>query len=179
MKRLSELLFVLVALLGLSVPAMAGPLFGQEPDPSVLVLRDNLQWIWAAPCSNGPGSCGDPTEQLGFRDPTGTEWTNSFADRNDLISQFVLPGDIALCGSNWMSSFHSHCDVGDLKNGHIWHAFGFCDPNYFNGCEAGTTETFLVREANEVPEPITLTVFGAGLVGAAMMRRRRVAKHIE
>ena len=82
-----------------------------------------------------------------------------------------------LCGSPWMSSHHSHCDSGDLAIGHIWHATGLCDPAAFNGCEAGTAETFYVRDAGPIPEPETyaLMIAGLGVVGWMTRRRQRVA----
>jgi len=148
----------------------AGATFGQEPDPSVIVLRGGLEWIWAAPCASEDPSCGKPTPHHGFRIPTALEWTNSWVDRADLVDAFDTP---QLCGSPWMSPFHNHCDSGDFVNGHIWHAFGFCDPNFFNGCEASTTESFFVRGAQRVPEPASLALVLSGFGLAAWMSRRR------
>lgn len=171
MRRSLSALFVAVAAAVAPSAFAAGVTFGQEPDPNVLVLRDNLEWAWAAPCSEGPGTCGAPSQILGFRDPTQQEWADSFLDRNDLIAAFTGP---TRCASPWLSSFHSHCDVGDLTNGHIWHAFAnsICNPAYFNGCEAGTTETFLVRGA-AVPEPETLALMLTGLGLGTLVGRRR------
>jgi hypothetical protein len=83
-----------------------------------------------------------------------------------------------------LSSFHNHCDAGDASNGHIWHAAvnGICDPSYFDGCEASTTETFLVRtggpvDLSPVPEPATILLFGSTLAsfGVTAWRRARRA----
>jgi hypothetical protein len=46
-----------------------------------------------------------------------------------------------------------------------------CSPD-FQICGANTAKGFIVQ----VPEPITVSLFGAGLVGAAVMRRRKAKK---
>ena len=151
----------------------AGTDFGTPPPANVIVAHGGLEWIWAAPCSEGPGSCGAPTPQFGFNTPTAANW-GTWANLSALVTAFNNP---QLCGSPWMSSHHSHCDSNDLVNGHIWHATGLCDPNYFNGCEAGTTETFYVRGAGPIPEPETyaLMIAGLGVVGWMTRRRQRLA----
>lgn len=147
---------------------MAGADYNTPPPSSVIVSHGGYEWIWAAPCSEGAGSCGAPSHLFGFDTPTSDQWA-TWASRADLLAAFS-----GKCGSPYMSAFHNHCDVGDATNGHIFHAFanGICDPSYFNGCEAGTTESFLVRA---VPEPQTyaLMVAGLGLVGWVARRRRR------
>lgn len=151
---------------GPSFASNAGVDFGNPPPASVIVANGGLEWIWAAPCSEGPGSCGAPTHHSGFRTPTLAEWA-TWADRATLVAAFT-----GKCGSPWMSGFHNHCDGSDLANGHIWGAAvnGICDPSYFNGCVAGTTESFLVRG---VPEPQTYALMAAGLGLVGFMARRR------
>lgn len=149
--------------------ANAGVDFGTAPPSSVIVLHGGKEWIWAAPCSEGADSCGAPTPHSGFNTPTAADW-GTWADRSALVAAF---NDPQLCGSPWMSSIHNHCDSSDLVNGHIWQAPGLCDPNYFNGCEAGTTETFYVRSVGAIPEPETYALMIAGLSVVGWMTRRR------
>lgn len=167
-RLLISFLFSALAMLSGSSFA-AGATFGQIPPDSVIVHRAGLDWIWAAPCSPAAGSCGQPTEMFGFHIPTTTEWLDSFLSRADLIAAF----SVGNCGSPWMSPFHSHCDFNDLSNGHIYQAATFCDPNYYNGCLAGTTETFFVRQGNGVPEPTAISLILAALGMAGFMSRRR------
>lgn len=174
MRRTLSALFVAIAAAMAPSAFAAGVNFGQEPDPSVLVVRGGLEWIWAAPCSEGPDSCGAPSQILGFRDPTQGEWLASFTDLADLIAAFTLPSGGARCGSPWLNATYNHCDYSDLQNGHIWHS-AFCNPAYFNGCEARTTETFLVRGAS-VPEPETLALMLTGLGLGTLVGRRRQRK---
>ena len=148
----------------------AGVDYGQEPPASVIVDHGGLEWIWAGPCSRGGDSCGVSTELFGFHDPSQTEWA-LWSDRGELITAFT-----GKCGSPWLSPFHNHCDQDDLVNGHIWHAFAndICSPPYFNGCEAGTTETFFVRDhIGTVAEPQALALSLAGIAMIGWARRRR------
>ena len=169
----------------------AGITFDTSPPGSVIVAENGLEWIWAAPCATHDPSCGTPGNPAGtlpiqgFREPTLAEWAGAWADRDELISRFIV-GGAAVCGSPWTSSFHDHCDGGDLLAGFVWQAAvnGICDPG--GGCDNDSSESFLVRESvlvadtlsvapHPAPEPGTFLLLGSGLVslGIATWRRAR------
>jgi hypothetical protein len=67
------------------------------------------------------------------------------------------------CATPYFSNVHHHCDFGDQVAG-------------FSGLYptgSSTEETWVIRAAVAVPEPFTLSLFGAGLAGAAALRRRK------
>ncbi len=171
MKSAVVRLFVLLVFVGLFSMAAYADL------NSVIVNRGGLEWVWASPCAPEQPSCGATLDLTlnggGWSLPTQQQWLDSFADRLDLYNAFN-PESGQLCASGYWNSGYSHCDASDLFNGHIWHS-AFCDPNYFNGCEASTTEAFLVRSAGPaVPEPNTLALLSTALAGGIGVFRRRI-----
>ena len=153
-----------------SAPNTRAPVDG--PDPSVIISHAGMEWVWAAPCASQDPSCGAPTPAFGFDNPTQDQWA-TWASRADLMTAFDNGNGAAICASSYFGSGYSHCDWNDALNGHIWHAYanGICDPAYFNGCEAATTETFYVRGVPE-PETYALMLAGLGLVGFVARRRK-------
>jgi hypothetical protein len=163
----------------------AGITFDTAPPASVIIVENGLDWIWAAPCATHNPSCGAPGNPpstlpiQGFREPTLTEWANSWSNRDELLSRFIV-GGAAVCGSPWMDSSFDHCDAADAQAGAIWHASvnGICDPGFFDGCNNTNSESFLVRGAESpspVPEPTTFFLLGSSLVsfGVTAWRRTR------
>jgi len=168
-------------LFGMGAPVLAaGVTFNTPPPDSVIVVEGGLEWIWAAPCATQDPSCGAPGSPpgvypiQGFDIPTQQQWADSWSNLAELVAAFIGPDGSQKCGSPWLSSQYNHCDSSDLQNGHIWHAFanGICNPAYYDGCEASTTETFLVR-GRAVPEPATLALLASALGVMGWFSRRR------
>ena len=159
-----------------SYGGMVAPIFrapADAVDPSVIISHAGNEWVWAAPCAAEQPSCGAPTPMYGFDNPTQDQWA-TWADRAELMAAFTDGSGNAICASAYFGSGYSHCDMSDAVNGHIWHAYAnnICDPSYYDGCVAPTTETFYVRAVPE-PETYALMIAGLGLVGF-MVRRRRL-----
>lgn len=159
---------IIAAALASATGASAGTLQGQAPDPSVIVTRGDLEWVWASPCSGVDPSCGVPELHHGFEFATEDQWLSSFTDLSDLVAAFTDP---LLCASTYFSTYGDNCDAGDLALGAVWNS-PFTNPFYVGDSRL---ETFLVRDTGtDVPEPAALALFGLGAIGIAFARRRRV-----
>jgi len=86
----------------------------------------------------------------------------------DIISSFTLAelSNLSFNLSGWtISNLHYVADSGSTlcgSNNTSW-----CNP------EGNTGNLYIKADFTKVPEPITLSLFSAGLVGAAALRRRR------
>jgi hypothetical protein len=164
---------VAVALTLFSGAAQAITQLGQAPDPGLIVVRGNLEWVYAAPCAGESPSCGVVALSNGFGFATTDEWLESFKSISDISTAFS-----GLCASSYFSTLHDHCDYGDINGGYIWHS-----PFALNASSANLnfSETFLVRAlvgggpGNQVPEPGSLALIGLGLAGLVVIRKRQQA----
>lgn len=183
---------VLLPMAMMVMPVQAAALLGQLPHQSIIVTRGNLEWVWASPCAGVEDSCDNegpnpspigPDSDLknrlplhGFNLPTDTQWTASFADLADLHSAFAPNGNFApvICGASYFSQDWDTCDPNDLSNGYVWHSPFALDENARNNA---LSETFVVRQAPVIPTPLppSALLFGAGLLGLAAWRWKRIA----
>jgi hypothetical protein len=179
-----------------AMPAQAASLLGQAPHQLVIVNAGGLEWVWASPCAgeqpscDGKGDLGDVLHHgFGFASPE--QWNASFASLSALDSAFNPAGG-QLCAATYFSQDWDHCNTGDLRGGFVWHS-----PLAPTGTERnnGSSETFLVRvsdpvivpivliptppksnsDSTAVPEPSSLFLLGAGLLGLAAWRWKQTA----
>lgn len=163
----SKSLSVAVLLCGAAAGLPAATLIGQDPPSNVIVYAGGLEWVYAAPCA--PNGCGTITLHHGFRLPTNSEWLSSFADLNDLYTQFSTPSQ--KCAAPYFSNQYDHCDFVDVSGGYVYDSpFAPDDYHRFNDY----ADTFLVRgEGSQIPEPQAWLLIGSGLAGLALLGRRR------
>lgn len=158
----------------LSGNASAVTMLLQAPDPSVIVQAGGYEWVYAGPCAGTEPSCGPVVLHHDFAFATDAQWTSSFASINALMTafQFNPSNGTGLCAASYFNTVYDQCDFFDAAAGYIWNS-PLAPTVGHRTNPAG--ETFLVRALDapeEVPEPASLALFGLGLAGAALARRK-------
>lgn len=150
------------------------------------------EWVWASPCPEGRPSCSfEPNaEAYGFVTPTSAQWTNSFTGYSQLFDAFTdpVPGGFftGKCAYDYFSSdfLGAPCQTGDLQKGAVWQApYPAITPPGTDFSTSLSAEVFWVRANGSVPpdpngslpEPSSLFLLGAGLLGLAAWRWKQTA----
>ncbi|GIU79140.1 MAG: hypothetical protein KatS3mg005_2378 [Bryobacteraceae bacterium] len=149
--------------------ASAASMIGIDPPSSVIVYAGGLEWVYAAPCAPTNG-CGTITLHHGFRFPTQLEWTSSFSDLSQMYALFTTPSE--KCAAPYFSDQWDHCDFADFESGYVYGSPFAPNESYRSNTYS---ETFLVREGGEIPEPASYFLVAAGLSAVALIRRKRAS----
>ena len=202
---LACLVCVLLSLAAYEAPvhaASTGPLPGPLP-LGVIVTRGDWQWVWVSPCVEAGGkSCSfkDGVEAAyGFALPyKDTQWTDSFDSFRDgsksMVSAFISSSGTPICATPYFSQDYMECNSGDLNQGVVWQApFSTVTKDSTLLPDEGnplrhpnnrpSAEVFWVQwigptpepPPSSLPEPSSLLLLGAGLLGLAAWRWKHAA----
>ena len=174
-----------------AMPVQALPLAGPLPDRLIVTGSSGAwEWVWVSPCAEEAvgKSCSFGTEHYGFAAPaTDAQWTESFAGYSAMSNAFTDPNNgtpILRCATPYFSQDYTDCHDGDLAMGVVRQA-----PYVPPGVPPGTdlrgsfgAEVFWVRassstpeQPSSLPEPSSLLLLGAGLLGLAAWRWKHAA----
>jgi hypothetical protein len=160
-----------------AMPVQAVPLAGPLPE-SVIVTRGAWEWVWVSPCAEEAigESCSFGTEHYGFAAPDNdTQWIDSFTGYPDLLNAFTDPNNgvpILRCATPYFSQDYTDCHDGDLVMGAVRQAPYLPHPTGTDLRGIFGAEVFWVRAStpSPLPEPSSLLLLGAGLLGLAAWR---------
>jgi hypothetical protein len=154
----------------------------------IVTGANDLEFVYGSVTSpNAPCCSIEVTLSQGFRLPTVDEIVNGFGTLTSLLGSFNLLDDD---NSNNIVAFEyfNNLDVSptgdifDVRSGYI-NNLNFGDAFYDYAGSAFRTddnsEFFFVRAANDnggnnIPEPATLILFGLGLIGLVVSRKKKV-----
>ncbi|MHB1427360.1 MAG: PEP-CTERM sorting domain-containing protein [Rhodocyclaceae bacterium] len=140
-----------------------------DPLPaSTYVSANGLDWTWASPWGtiNEGAKVAPPTAHEGWRYASVSELQYLF---DNLVDDFINGGDPIQSVAYWELDGTNWVDISDLTGGYI-----MSGANFFNSaCQGNVCEVFYVRDANGVPLPSTLALFGIAALAFGFTRREK------